>query len=298
MAAKHLPQALVYLDGKVVSPHEARVSVFDRGFLFGDGVYETGRSYERCFLFLEEHWARLRSSAEKLLIPVPWPDQELTDGLFQTARLFGKGNVYFRTIVTRGEIDRVGLDVASENKPTLVHIIQNLTDMEEKRAKGLILATSKVLRNSARAQDPNIKTSNYLNSLLALQDARARGAEDAVMCDASAHVTEGTTFSIFGVSEAGTLITPSLEVGILDSITRRHVIRVAESQGLKLEEGFHSLSAFLSCREVFAASSLREILAVREWDDKRFPVPGEVTRKLHEALREDIRQYLSHHPKY
>lgn len=298
MASKHRPQALVFLDGKVVSPQEARVSVFDRGFLFGDGVYETGRSYDRCFLFLEEHWMRLRHSAEKLLIPVPWTDSVLTEGLFQTARLFGKNNVYFRTIVTRGEIDRVGLDVAVETTPTLVHIIQNLTDMDEKRAKGLSLATSKVVRNSARAQDPNIKTSNYLNSLLALQDARARGAEDAVLCDADGNVTEGTTFSIFGVTEAGTLITPSLDVGILESITRRHVIRVASSQGLKLEEGHYPLSALLNCREIFATSSLREILPVREWDGKEFPVSGEITRKLHEALREDIRQYLSAHPKY
>src|SRR4051812_39822682 len=105
--------ATVFIDGKVTLAEAAKVSVFDRGFLFGDGVYETGKSIDRCFLFLEEHWTRLRRSAKKLLIEVPWSDAELKEGLYSAARAHDRPNVYFRTIVTRGSVDYVGLDAAT-----------------------------------------------------------------------------------------------------------------------------------------------------------------------------------------
>lgn len=291
------PQALVYINGKVVSPQEAKVSVFDRGFLFGDGVYETGRSYDRCFLFLEEHWRRLRHSAGKLAISVPWSDGDLTEGLVQTARLFGKPDLYFRTIVTRGVIDYIGLDITTDQPPTLVHLIQNLPSMQHKWDVGVKLVTSSVVRNSAQAQDPNIKTSNYLNSLLALQDAKKRGGEDAVMCDVHGNVTEGTTFSIFGVTTEGKLITASLEVGILDSITRRHVLEVARKR-MPVEEGAFPVEVFHKCREVFMVSSIRELTPVSRWDDQTYPVNGEATRALHAGFREMIAQYVASSPKF
>lgn len=298
MPGHAVPQSLVYLNGKIVSPNEAKVSVFDRGFLFGDGVYETGKSQERCLLFLEEHWARLRNSAAKLAIPVPWTDEFLTEGLAQTARLFGKADLYFRTIITRGVIDHVGLDVTADLEPTLVHLVQNLpTNIQQKWKAGTKLATSGVVRNSSQAQDPNIKTSNYLNSLLAMQDARKKGAEDAVMCDASGIVTEGTTFSVFGVTKQGKLITPSLGVGILDSITRRHLLEIARAQ-MEVEEGSFPRQAFLDCEECFIASSIREVLWVSQWDDRRFERPGEVTQRLHAGLRDVLHQYVATHPKY
>lgn len=298
MSTPFSEQSLVYLNGIISAPSEAKVSVFDRGFLFGDGVYETGRSYDRCLMFLEEHWARLRNSSQKLGISLPWGDDFLTGSLRQTAKQFGDPNIYFRTIVTRGVVERVSLEITQELTPTLVHIIQKLpTTLPERWLKGTHLATSRVIRNSSLAQDPNIKTSNYLNSLLALQDARAQGAEDAVMCNANGIVTEGTTFSIFGVTAQKNLITPALGVGILDSITRRHVLEVARKE-MKVEEGSFPLETFLSCQECFIASSVREIVWVRQWDQKIFERCGEVTRHLHEKLREAIWDYVGSHPKY
>jgi branched-subunit amino acid aminotransferase/4-amino-4-deoxychorismate lyase len=286
--------ALVYLNGRITPPEEARVSVFDRGFLFGDGVYETGKSVERCFLYLEEHWARLRRSAGKLQIDLPWPDAELKEGLYATARQFGKPDVYFRTIVTRGQVERVGLEIGARSAPTLVHIIQ---DLPAPKTGGVKLLTSQVRRNSAAAQDPNIKTSNYLNSLLALHDVRARGGEDAILCDREGRVTEGTTFSIFGVTRDGRLITPALEVGILDSITRRHVLSLAR-QSLLVAEGYFELPAFLDCAEVFAAASVRGILPVREWDGMVFPAPGPVSTALQKLLADDIAAYVKRHERF
>lgn len=297
MAQNTVPM-LAWVNGKIGTPEEARVSVFDRGFLFGDGVYETGRSFGRSFLFLEEHLKRIRTSAKKLYIPVPWSDAEITQSLVDVAQKFGREDIYFRTVITRGAMGAIGIEVWDDAKPTLVHLLQTLNP--EKIAKvqkeGMKVLTSTVVRNSAKAQDPNIKTSNYLNSLLALQDVKSRGADDAILCDASGVVTEGTTFSIFAVTAEGKLITPSLEVGILDSITRRHVMNVAGE--IPVEEGAYQLEAFQKSAEIFIASSIREIAPIREWDGKKYPPLGPVTAKLQARLKEDIQKYVKANPHY
>lgn len=298
MTAKMQPKA--WVNGTVSDAKDAKVSVFDRGFLFGDGVYETGRSYDRTFVFLEEHWRRLRLSAAKLSIPLPWSDAELEKGLFEVAEAFGQSNVYFRTILTRGPIETVGIEVFSDNPPTLVHLIQHLDEakLTQRRSEGVQLLTSSVIRNASDAQDPNIKTSNYLNSLLALQDVKRRGAEDAVMCDRKGHVTEGTTFSLFGVTREGTLITPPLDVGILDSITRRHVLEQAQGL-LPTKEGRFTVQELLDCQEAFIASSVREIVPIKSWDGKTYPtVPGKFTLALQRKLRTVIDDYVKSHRKF
>jgi len=285
-------KALANINGIILKPEEAKVSVFDRGFLFGDGVYETGRSYERVFLFLEEHLARLRSSASRLGIPVLWSDDEITSRLKETAKVFNKDNIYFRIILTRGELDRVSLDVMTE-KPTLVILVQDLSEgLSKLRSEGYFLLTSKIVRNSSLAQDPNIKSSNYLNSLLALKDVKERGGMDAVLLNAAGQVTEGTTFSVFSVSEKGVLRTPSLEVGILDSITRRHILKIGRTF-LKVEEGFYRLDEFLNAKEVFVVSSVREVCPVYQWDEKKFEVPGKVTSQLQSRYRDEIKSSVN-----
>jgi branched-chain amino acid aminotransferase len=289
--------AWVSVNGVISKAEEARVSPLDRGFLFGDAVYETGRSYDGVCLFLEEHFSRLRRSASKLAIPVPWSDEDLQEGLYKLARAAGERNLYFRFIVTRGPMDHVSLESFAVGKPTLVIVVQSLPDLEKLRREGIKVLTSKVIRNSPQAQDPNIKTSNYLNSLLALQDVRARGGEDAVLCDALGRVTEGTTFSIFGISANGRLITPSLQIGILDSITRRHILKAAADL-MPVEEGFYPLKDFQECTEVFLVSSVREVVAISEWDGKKYPVPGPVTKQIYDRLKKDISSYLASHPRY
>jgi len=195
-------------------------------------------------------------------------------------------------------MDFVRLDVAQIKGPTLVHIVQDLPKhFETHRKEGVRILTSKIVRNSTLSQDPNIKTSSYLNSLLALQDAKARGGDDAIMCDMKGNVTEGTNFSVFAVKKDGRLVTPSLEVGILDSITRRHVIESARKQ-IEVEEGFYPLADFLDSEETFIVSSTREIVPIREWDDRVFPVDGPVTKSLHQKLENEIQRYVSTHPKF
>ena len=290
--------ALVNINGQISSGEEAKISVFDRGFLFGDGVYETGKALDRCCLFLEEHLDRLKRSAGKLKIPVPLDDKALTEEIYRTARAFGRDNAYFRVILSRGVGSVLGLESFDNLKPTLVIIFQPLSEkLDDLRTRGIKLLTSTVVRNSAAAQDPNIKTSNYLNSLLALQDVRARGGEDAILCDNQGNVTEGTTFSIFGVTNEKKLITSSLEVGILDSITRRHVLELGR-KFLEVEEGFIPLEKFQNCSEVFIASSVREVVPVREWDQKKYSVPSPITEKLKVEIKNEIKHYIEKHPKY
>lgn len=281
--------ALANIDGKILDPSEAKVSVFDRGFLFGDGVYETGRSYDRVFLFLKEHLNRLRKSAERLGIPVPWEDSYLEEQLRATAKAFGRDNVYFRMIVTRGEVTQVGLDVSTE-KPTLVILLQDLsTGLSRLQSQGYHLLTSSIRRNSSQSQDPNIKSSNYLNSILALKDVKERGGMDAILLNADGKVTEGTTFSVFSVGTDGRLRTPALSVGILDGITRRHILKASEGI-VPSEEGIYSLEEFQDAKEVFIASSVREICPVYQWDEKKYPAPGPITSKLHEAYRKVVEE--------
>ncbi|MEZ4752335.1 MAG: aminotransferase class IV [Bdellovibrionota bacterium] len=289
---------LAWINGKVCDARNAMVSVMDRGFLFGDGVYEAGRSYDKCFLFLEEHWRRLRVSAGKLELPVPWTDQKLTDGLHEAARAFGQPDVCFRTIITRGIIDSVGLHMTETPEQALVHLITAVPDkFEIQRKTGVKILTSTVKRNPISAQDPNIKTSNYLNSLLACQDVKRRGVVDGILCDFQGNVTEGTNFSIFGVTHDNEVITPGLEVGILDSITRRHVLSVAATK-FAVREAAIPLSDFQNCKEVFIVSSTREIVGVSEWDGKAYPAPGEITQYLLGLLQEEIRQYVETHAKF
>jgi branched-chain amino acid aminotransferase len=288
-------KALANINGQILDPQRAQVSVFDRGFLFGDGVYETGRSYDRVFLFLEEHIQRLRKSAGRLGIPVPWTDKFLEEQLKATAKAFGKDNIYFRVIITRGEVSQVGLDIATAN-PTLVILVQDLSEgLSRLRSEGYYLLTSSVRRNSSQSQDPNIKSSNYLNSILALKDVKERGAMDAVLLNVDGFVTEGTTFSIFTVSPEGKLRTPALSVGILDGITRRHILKA--SQGLcDAEEGAYSLEEFQNAKEVFIASSVREICPVYQWDEKKYQAPGPITLKLYEAYRKGVENSVKNSP--
>ncbi len=291
-------EILVNVHGKISRPEDARISPLDRGFLFGDGVYETGRSEARCCLYMEEHLERLHRSGARLGLRLPWKDDEIVSQIHATLKQFGKDEAYWRVLLTRGDVTTVGIAPFETAGERITIFVQNMPkDIESKRRTGISLLTSEIQRNSARAQDPDIKTCNYLNSVLALRDVKARGAEDAVLLDAKGNLTEGTTFAVFAVRRDGTLITPSLEVGILNSITRRHVLDFAKKQGIKTEEGFLPVDEFRGCPEVFIASSIREAVPVNAWDGKRYEL-GPVTRKIQDGLNAFAQAYIASHAKY
>ena len=285
-------KVLVNVNGQIAPADKQGISPLDRSFLFGDGIYETGRALKRTFVFLEDHLIRFRQSAAKLMIPVPWNNEFLIHQLQETAKRFGTDDLYFRIILTRGTIDEVGLGIFPTEDPNLVIIVQELPkNIAQMRQDGVTLLTSQIIRNPKRAQDPSIKANNHLNCLLALQEAKGRGYDDAILLNEHHHVAEGTTFSIFGVTDKEEILTPSLDVGILDSITRQHILRITK-ESFNTKEIATSLDVFQQCSEIWISSSIREVLSVKKWDQKTYPVNAPITQTVYALFQKHLTDYL------
>jgi branched-chain amino acid aminotransferase len=272
----------VHVGGRIVPPEEARISVFDRGFLFGDSVYETVGTVGGRPFALSEHLDRLVRSAERIglsLLPRPQIEQAIAS----TLAAAGNAEARIRVIVTRGE-SGADLDPAAAGAPQLVVIVFPLSaptsDMYE---KGVAAEIVSITRNHPRAIDPAVKSGNYLNNVLALGEARRRsGAYEAILCAPGGSVAEGSTSNVFAV-RSGEVWTPALSVGILDGVTRGQVLALCRDHGIPWAEVEHLTPDQLkSAQEVFITSATRGVLPVTSID--RQPVgdgkPGPVTRRL------------------
>jgi branched-chain amino acid aminotransferase len=286
---------LCNVEGRLVPPEQATVSVFDRGFLYGDSVYEVVRTYRGRPFELDRHLARMRRSAERIGLTLP-PDDRLRSELART--LEGAGNVesYARIIVTRGE-GKFGLAPhLAEGESRLIYIVRPLeTPPPELYARGLQMAITRTRRNPPQALDPALKTGNYLNNVLALKEAHEAGADDAILLDLSGRVTEASTSNVFFV-QGGVLVTPPLSLGMLEGVTRAVAIEVARSEGLIVREEPTGPEALAAADEVFVTSSIREVLAVTSLvflesagESRTRAVadgkPGPLTQRLHQAFR-------------
>lgn len=315
---------LVSIDGVIHRPEEAKVSVYDRGFLYGDSVFETIRTYGGEPFALEEHLARLERSAERIAIALPIPRDALAREVRALIRAAmapeGSGAAggpagaagstgtadpaaplerYIRVMLTRGS-GPLGLDPALAGAPLRVILVEPLKPLAGALYRGGI---SVVTTRTQRAGDaaPGAKISNYLESLLALREARAAGAHEALILDPSGHVVEGTTSNVFlverrppaheGAEEAGhLLITPPKEAGILVGITRANVIDVAGELGIPVCCEPVTMARLLAAEEAFITSSLREVVPVVRVDGHSIGagVPGPKTRALHVAFRKKV----------
>lgn len=271
------------IDGTIVTPEQARVSVYDRGFLYGDGVFETLRTYGGAPFALEEHLDRLDASARTIgvTLPVSRPvlEREITDALAAA----GNPESYARVMVTRGQ-GPLGLDPGNATTPLRVILVEPLSPLPASiYREGVAVITLRTERAADAA--PGAKVVNYLASMLALARAKAAGAHEALLLDAEGYVTEGTTSNFFLVVN-GALLTPP-KGAILAGITRAHVIAVAERQGLVVTYGAIGKNDLSGASEAFLTSSLREIVPVVRIDGA--PVgsgaPGPVTCSLHAAFR-------------
>jgi branched-chain amino acid aminotransferase len=279
----------VYFDGQVCEPQDAVISVFDRGFLFGDSVYETLGTHGGRPVFLKEHLNRLARSAGRLFLNPPAPDH-IERALKMTLDASQNPESRIRIIVTRGD-GPVDLDPATALEPRLVIIVQPLggpsPEMYENGVQAEIVS---VARNSPQALDPAIKSGNYLNNVLAVGEAkrRRRTAHEAILCAANGSVAEGATSNLFAVI-SGELRTPSLQVGILDGVTRGKVIDLAQRDGMPVREvAFMSPDELRQADEVFITSSVRTVLPVVQVDGKSVGSghPGTVTRRLMSLYRQ------------
>ena len=288
--------ALVNVNGEILKAGQAKVSVFDRGFLYGDSLYEVIRSYNGKFLYLDQHLQRLEKSAELCQMTLGQTIQTYHDDIYRTFKAFralpgqAKTEAYCRLIVTRG-VGKIGFGLNCIETPTQYSIIMQPIDVppDEQYRKGLRMKISDRLRNNPKALDPAMKSGNYLNSLLAYLDASAADFDDALLCNADGHLTEGTTFNIFYVRR-GIIATPPLDVGILDGITRQHVVGLARKLKIEVREVRFPKEYLYEAEEVFLSSSIKEVMAITQVDNRKIGngKPGPITLKLRKAYDAEI----------
>jgi branched-chain amino acid aminotransferase len=290
----------VSIDGSLVPAGEARVSVFDRGFLYGDSVYEVIRTYGLAPFEMGPHLARLASSAERIALRLPWTadrfDREVHrvveasrggDSPDPAAAPWNAGERSVRVVVTRGS-GELGLDPGLAVEPTVVLIALPLQGPPlAAYREGVAVWTFGGPGAPRRGGDPAAKTGEHLFHVLAVREARAHGAHEALLLDGAGCVTEGASSNLFAV-RGGTLETPPLGVGILAGVTRAVVLEVARQLRIPVRERPLPLAALESADEAFLTSTVREVLPVVRVAER--PVgsaaPGEVTRRIHAAFRE------------
>ena len=280
---------VVMIDGVLVKPEEARVSVFDRGFLYGDSVFEVLRTYGGVPFALGEHLARLRRSAERVFIAMPVDEAAFAREVEAAVRTSGNEESYVRIVVTRGS-GPMGLDPELAGAPLRVVVVEPVSPPPRAAyvdgVAAITVHTRRVADDTAAA---GAKLSNYLPNLLAVREAKARGAHEAIVVDPAGRVVEGASSNVFVVS-GGRVATPPESAGILPGITRAHVIAAARALGVPLEEREVKQEELYAADEVFITSSIRELLPVVRVDDR--PVgggkPGPVSRALHRRFRDDV----------
>ncbi len=275
--------------GRPLDPAEATISVFDRGFLYGDSVYETLRTAGGAFVDMRRHLERLRTSAAGIGLEVPYTDQEIRRIVRETCEAAANPDSYIRIVLTRGT-GALMIDPRVSGDPQLVVIVKVLKQPPlALYERGISAAIVDVLKPGRRQLDPSLKTGNYLNSILALQEAIDGDAEDAILCNAAGAVAEGATSNVFMVS-GGRVLTPSFETGLLKGITRTVVVELAESQGLEVLETTIMPDQLRAADEVFLTSSVRGVMPVTRLDGVAVKdgAVGPVTRRLLHAYREYI----------
>ncbi len=275
----------IFLNDRIVPEQEAVVSVFDHGFLYGDGIYETMRAYDGKVFMLGRHIERLGRSAGLISLRIPSP-QLITEAVYAVLQANGLHNAYVRVSVSRGK-GPIGLDPALCPRPTFVVIAEEFRGYPpEVYAGGVKLIIARTRRNLVAALDPKIKSLNFLNNILAKIEAKERGAYEALMLNADGFIAEGTVCNIF-FERNGMLCTPSTDVGVLDGITRELVINLAEQECIPVEEGRYRPEDIFAASEVFFTNTTSEIMPVVQIDDVRYNI-GAVTGTLRRRYREQV----------
>lgn len=273
---------LVWIDGQCFSAESAQVSVFDRGFLYGDSVFETLRTYGKRPFALEEHLARLERSAERVLIRMPLDRERFRREVTDALQAVDHDESLVRIMLTRGRGTSLGLDPGLATTPLRVLLVMPLpVPPERKYADGIGVITYRAPRLADGTAAAGAKVANYLAAVLAIDAARRASAEEALFVDPEQRVLEGSTSNVFAVL-GGRLVTPPEDLGILPGITRAHVLSLAAERGLFTEIRPISVDELLAAEELFISSSIREILPVVSVDGRRIGTgrPGETTLAL------------------
>jgi len=285
-----MSEGAVWIDGVLQPAQEARVSVFDRGFLYGDSAFEVMRTYDRRPFREAAHLARLRRSCERLLIALRQSDQQLSEIVASTITASGLPECYVRVMVTRG-VGPMNIDLAQATTPSVLVFALPLTPLAASvYANGIAVGLSRASRATDGTRAVGAKTSNYLGSVMALHEVKQRGAQEALILGPSGEVIEGATSNVF-VVRAGELITPPIDAGILAGITRQTVLELAAEQALPVRETQLHPSDLYQADEVFITSTVREVVPVVRVDDKLIGdgKPGPISARVLAAYRAKTR---------
>jgi branched-chain amino acid aminotransferase len=279
--------ATVYVNGRITGEREAVVSVFDHGFVYGEGVYETLRTYQRRLFLYARHARRLRRSAQMIALDIPFTDEALAAHIAETmtaAHL--DGEAYVRVLVTRG-VGELTYDPKATPAPSLVIIVKPQIDpAPEAYHDGVHVAIVDIVRNHPGSVNPMIKSNNLMNSALAMQQALRSGAFEGIMRNYLGELTECTTSNLF-VVKGGVALTPPIAAGLLPGITRELMFEIGREIGVEVREATLRDEDLHGADEAFLTSTTREAVPIVTADDRTIGTgrPGPVTLKLLEAFR-------------
>jgi len=278
-----MAERLIYIDGEYYPESKAKISVFDHGLLYGDGVFEGIRAYDGYVLKLDEHITRLCESAKAIDLEIPISKGEFKEAILETIRKNNLKDSYIRVVVTRGQGD-LGLDPRKCPKPTIIIIASYLPPLFEGMNATAIVSSTR--RNAITALNPMIKSLNYLNNILAKIEANKAGVDEAIMLNQNGTIAEGTGDNLFIVKD-GKILTPPPMSAILMGITRGIVLRLAKEEGIEVAERelvFHEL---ITADEAFLTGTAAEVAPLVEVNGKKIGdgKPGPITSKLVEKFK-------------
>jgi branched-chain amino acid aminotransferase len=283
--------ARVWINGKLFDKADAKISVFDHGLLYGDGVFEGIRIYGGKVFRLREHIDRLYESARHIALEIPLGREQMTQAVLDTVKANAKQDGYIRLVVTRGA-GSLGLDPGRCSDPQIIIIVDDISLYPvEFYEKGLEVITASIIRNHPNALNARIKSLNYLNNILAKIEAVRAGCQEAIMLNHNGEVAECTGDNIFVVKH-GVLRTPHLVAGILEGVTRNAVIELAREAKIPVQEMALTRHDVYSADECFLTGTAAEVVAVVKCDGR--PIgngkPGPITRQLREQFHQLARQ--------
>lgn len=280
-----------YVNGSIVDSSKARVSIFDRGLILGDGLFETVKAVNGIPEFFEDHWSRLSLSSKKLLINIDHTENDFRNIIEELCSKNYLNSAAVRITITRGISG--GLSIDSSVKPTIIVTALPITWLNESLySQGVAVVITSVKRSSASGIDGHIKTTNYLANIMAKHEADSRGAYEGIFLTEHGEIAEMTTSSFFCVRD-GVLYTPPLDEDILPGITRQQILKGASVLGIEVREE-HLLPEFLlKAEEAFLTSSVRGVVPIASVEEYQFIVNGPITQVLSKQYQDMAKENIS-----
>lgn len=276
----------IYIDSKFYSTSDAKISVFDHGLMYGDGIYEALRAYDGKIFKIDDHVNRLFSSASGISLKIPTRKEEIKSALYQTIWKNNLPNAYLRLIVTRGQ-GKMGVDPRNCAKPTII-IIPEIRPPPYRNGGGVSVIIAKSVKRTPKwALDPRIKSLNYLNNILAKIEAINEDADDAILLNEKGHISEASTGNVFLVND-NCITTPPVSAGILEGITRKAIIEIIRDSKLRFQEKTVRETDLLNADEVFLSGTSVEIAPVLKINRRKINSGkvGSITQLLKEKFIE------------